>query len=64
MTNRDKKTKASINEHVLGVKQNQLEKYNFDDKYHRKLSQTQVTVICRDVWCLHNCDNAPPTFLI
>ena len=38
-------TKANINEHVLGVKQNQLETYNFYDKYHRKLSQTQVTVI-------------------
>ena len=34
------KKMANINEHILGVKQNQLEKYNFYDKYHRKLSQT------------------------
>ena len=38
---------VNINEHVLGVKQNLLEKYNFYDKYYRKLFQTQVTVVCK-----------------
>ena len=49
MTNRTNKTKANINEHILGVKQNQLETYNLYEKYHRKLSQTQVIVVCRAV---------------
>ena len=53
----DKQIKADINEHVLGVKQNLLGKYNFCDKYHKKMFQTQVTVVCRAVCCPHNCDN-------
>ena len=41
--------KADINEQVPGVEQNLLEKYNSCDRYHRKMSQTQVTVICKAV---------------
>ena len=38
-----------INVHVLDAEQNLLEKDNFYDKYHRKLFQTQVAVVCRAV---------------
>ena len=53
-----------INAHVLDVKQNLLEKYNFYDKHHRRMSQTQVAVVCRAVCHLHNCDDEQNTFPI
>ena len=40
---------GDINVHVLGAEQNLLEKDNLYDKYHRKLFQTRVTVVCRAV---------------
>ena len=38
---------GAINVHVLDAEQNLLEKDDFYYKYHRKLFQTRVTVVCR-----------------
>ena len=46
----DKQIKADINEHILWCKIKICWRgRDFVDKYHRKMFQTQVTVICRAV---------------
>ena len=55
---------GDINVHILGVKQNPLEKDIFYDKYHRKLFQTWVTVVCRALWHPHTCDDGHSIFPI
>ena len=55
---------GDINVHVLGAEQNLLKKDNFYDKYYKKLFQTQVTVVCRALCCLHTCDDGHSTFPI
>ena len=55
---------VNTNEHFLGAEQNLLEKYNFCEKYHRKLFQTRVTVVCRALFHLHIYDDGYSTFPI